>query len=331
MRRPALVLAAILPTLAPAAEPDPGLAAARAALGPDAALEAPEPGLVLAGVPGTPPEDVRRAMDLVRGFVAARHRDLFKSLRFPHPATVLIGRGDDLLAAGRKLGVNPDGTSLGLYDPASRVLLCDLRFGEGNVTHETLHMLLHADTGFRKDGYAGFPLWLNEGLGGFFEGRIALAAQGPDGTEIPVADGRHQYLLTAFRKQGRWKGRPPWEGTLPDRLPPLTIAWLVSLPDAAFHASYTDSGNLGMGLARELLLYLQDRKALVAFHARFREGWASLPEGKRTPKRLGELAAQALEKVLGKPLAGIEKDLVAWSVARPEETALDFLEPLPAD
>jgi hypothetical protein len=143
----------------------------------------------------------------------------------------------------------------------------------GTGTGTLVHEMTHA---LMKPDFPAAPTWFDEGLASLHE-----QCQVGRATIIGLENWRLAGLQKAIR-----------EG----RLVPLET--LVATTDAQFRG---ENVGLHYAEARYLALYLQRQKLLRRFYREFRTNHAADPTGRKS-----------LERLVGKPLAELQKDWVPW-------------------
>jgi hypothetical protein len=274
--------------------------------GTEARLEHDERGLVFVRDPSCGDDDYALARRTAEWFIE-RGEPIFHA-RFDRPVTVVIARGRDaMVGAAARLGVAVDDVAVGRYSREQQTLFSDTKVGNGNLTHELTHMLIHAGLDWRDDCY-GLPYWLDEAFAGAFEGVISGSTA--DGARI--ADLRHDELLGAWWARGAVPDRPAYLTIDRSQVPPTTLAWLI----AGEHAPEHDA--IERALGRELVLYIRSRGALPRFFDAVAAALRAHPDASDADRAVA--IRRALEEVLGAPLERIERDLVAWSTGPSRST-----------
>ena len=154
----------------------------------------------------------------------------------------------------------------GFFRRRENVMLMNIGTGTGTLVHELVHALIAPD-------FPGVPEWFNEGLGSLYE-QCAISR------DHRAITGLANWRLPALKKAIR-----------DNELRPLREL----IEDGQFY----DPARVGMNYAhaRYLLMYLQEKKLLREYYARFRDGAADDPTGIKT---LEAVAApdglEALEK-----------------------------------
>jgi hypothetical protein len=139
----------------------------------------------------------------------------------------------------------------GFFRRNKNVMLMNVGTGTGTLVHELVHALIAPD-------FPRVPDWFNEGLASLYE-QCAIA---PDNRSIT--------------------GQANW------RLPALKAAVkkgeLRSLKELIEDPKFYDPQNVGMNYAqaRYLLMYLQEKKLLAEYYARFRDNAREDPTGLKT-------------------------------------------------
>jgi len=157
----------------------------------------------------------------------------------------------------------------GFYRHHDRTMLMNISTGGGTLVHELVHALVAPD-------FPNVPDWFNEGLASLYE-----QSSFDNNTIIGLPNWRLAGLQKAIR-----------DGSL------------RSLEELIDDDNFRDDKLEGINYAqaRYLMQYLQDRKQLTTFYARFRDGHEKDPTGLETLKSL--VAPQSLE--------AFEKDWRAW-------------------
>ena len=164
----------------------------------------------------------------------------------------------------------------GYFSYDSRWLVLHLEPDSGSLAHEYCHALFEDDTGRQ-------PAWFTEGLAQLFEQfRIEKG--------VPVGE-RGSTVLTLRTALGQ------------NRLPNLPE--FLNYRGADFFAG--DHVNLHYDLARGVMLFLQDRGALVAMYQEVQKARAANVFALPTAT-----CRAALEKALGGDLKKINDDFRAW-------------------
>jgi hypothetical protein len=139
----------------------------------------------------------------------------------------------------------------GFFRRGQNVMLMNVGTGTGTLVHELVHALIAPD-------FPHVPDWFNEGLASLYEqcaiGRDYRSIQGLPNWRLPA-------LKAAIRK---------------DQLRPLREV----IEDDHFY----DPQHVGMNYAqaRYLLMYLQEKKLLTEYYARFRDNAKEDPTGLKT-------------------------------------------------
>jgi hypothetical protein len=227
--------------------------------------------------------------------------------RFDRPLTVVVTSGHAAMtAAAARLDTTFEAAAVGGYVREQRTLFCDTRIGNGNLSHELTHLLIHAGLDYRDDCY-GLPSWLDEAFAGAFEGVISgTCAEG-----ARIDDLRHDVLLGAWWAHGVVAAKPGYLVVDRAKAPPATLAWLIAGPHSA------DDDAVVRALGRELILYIRSRDALPRFFAAVSE---ALRRHADAPSEIPAAIRGTIEAVLGAPLERIEGDLVAWSTGPTRST-----------
>ena len=208
----------------------------------------------------------------IRAADAALERKFFDRARPDEPVLILLfeSRGPYARLA-KKWFDHGDVPHYGFYRRRENVMLMNVGTGTGTLVHELVHALIASD-------FPDVPSWFNEGLGSLYE----QCSIGRD----------HQTIA----------GHANW------RLPALKAAIrkdeLRSLRELIEDENFYDAAHVGMNYAqaRYLLMYLQEKKLLTDYYARFRDNAADDPTGLKT-----------LEAVVApKSLAEFEKQWRAW-------------------
>jgi hypothetical protein len=177
----------------------------------------------------------------------------------------------------------------GFYMQQGRMVVADLSGGGTNVfIHELCHCL------FIDDFHDLSPTWLGEGLAGLFE---QFTVEG--GT----ARGVHGTTLGNVRKA--------WEAGKAPHLKELIQFRGVEFHDRLRGRENVDreKRHLHYQLARAIVLFLQDRGALVRFYTNLRK--TRIATARQDP-----FCLKALEKELGLDIEDIEKEFVIWLKAK---------------
>ncbi|MFN0010780.1 MAG: TPR end-of-group domain-containing protein [Phycisphaerales bacterium] len=198
----------------------------------------------------------------------------------PWVLVVLPSRMDYNKWAAKRWPRASGATSLvaGIYDHYERQLVA--QDVGGTLRHEFLHALhwRHQDR-LRQD----HPIWIQEGLCSLVED-VEVAA---DETLRPVPSWRTNSLKALVRS-----GKAP------------SISRLLEMSQDTFVGT---APLANYALARAVFLYLADRGKLRAWYTDYTQNFREDRTGRA-----------ALERVLGKPLADIERDFRAWVRALPE-------------
>lgn len=173
----------------------------------------------------------------------------------------------------RKRYGQPCTSPYGFYMHSERRIVMNVGLGLGTLTHELVHPLVEAD-------FPNAPTWLNEGIASLFE-QFTLPRKG----EIHgYKNWRHPRLLQAIRsKQERSVATP---------------AALMTMDEDTFRGDLED---LNYATARYLCQWLDQKRLLWAFYARFRDGYATDPTGRR-----------AFAEAVGKPPEEVEEEWQRW-------------------
>ncbi len=174
------------------------------------------------------------------------------------------------IAASRELFADRRVSAFGYYKPSRRTLLVNLSAGAGALRHELTHAVIDFDL-------PQAPAWLSEGLASLHE---ACDVSAKPGGLAGVANWRTRALLEALRI---------------GRLPSLhSLVWLGDLQGRDEAVRYAQ--------ARHLCLYLQRRRLLAPFYARYRQRVGQDPSGADT----------LLETVGGQSWPELEAAFRAW-------------------
>jgi len=139
----------------------------------------------------------------------------------------------------RVCGPIPDCSPLGFYQPGRRLIVANLGRSIGNLRHELAHALI-------GDDFPGIPAWLNEGIGALY------------GTA--KFDGKSFGFAVNYRMRDVKAALAA--GTLP------TLAQLARSNEQDV---YGPRAMVYYGLARHLLLYLDQQNKLSAFYRAMRD------------------------------------------------------------
>jgi hypothetical protein len=163
----------------------------------------------------------------------------------------------------------------GFYRRRENVMLMNVGTGTGTLVHELVHALIAPD-------FPDVPDWFNEGLGSLYE-QCSIGRDG-DGNGKTIT-GHENWRLPALQNAIRR-----------DELRPLR----EMIEDESFY----HGSRVGMNYAhaRYLLMYLQEKKLLTVYYARFRDNAKEDPQG-----------LKALEAVIApQGLEAFEKDWRKW-------------------
>jgi hypothetical protein len=276
LRRPAVVLAAILAIVPAAALAEPTAA--------ELAQRKVELEQRLAGkgytvlIEGTfviigdePAAKVKhRATGFFRWTTSLLEKDFFPK----RPAKIIevwLFRNEATYRAGAKqyFDDTPE-TPYGYYSPSKDALVMNIGPGAGTLSHELVHPYMEAN-------FPNVPSWFNEGLASLYE--------------QPAEKHGHMWGNTNWRLGGLQR-------MIRDKSMPSLQAMIRTKRDEFYEAPY-DS----YAMARYLVQYLQDHGKLRAFYTRFLAD---------TKDRTGEAA---LVEILGQDLASFEPAFKKWALA----------------
>jgi len=164
----------------------------------------------------------------------------------------------------------------GYFSYESRWLVLHLEPDSGSLSHEYCHSLIEDDVGM-------LPPWFSEGLASLYEryrleGGVPLGERGS--TLRDVKAGLRQNRVPALDVFAGYRGRDFYD---PERV------------------------RLNYEIARALLLYLQEKKALVGVYQEIRRAKAAGPAA-----TLAATCRAALVKTLGDTIGKIDDDFRAW-------------------
>lgn len=272
--------------------------------------------LVCARDPGLDRNRWKAAIDVLQDSITAQRRELYGTNRPALPAMAIFCDGAESLRRSIAAWSSRPSYDRGCYDDMKRILFIRADSGDAEIRHEVSHLLMDADFGFADGswftGGKGFPAWLNEGVAGLWEGPLAYGVGDGEGTDL-----RHQVLLAALKRIGKFDGAVPSQN-LPRDLPPMTIEWLLSLSDPDFYRLYVDGGGLSMALAREWVLYMNERGKLREFYTAFKRTMGEYPTRRRRSWNSGRVVRETLERVMGVRVNEMDADFLRWTTTRTE-------------
>lgn len=169
----------------------------------------------------------------------------------------------------------------GHYDDATRTILVKRPGPE--LRHEFVHALHAADQHALGQEH---PVWLSEGLATLYEQPGYTPATQPSSPRMIPADTWRLARVKAAANHSTF----------------IPIDALLKMDRAAF----TARADLAYGETGSLLLYLYDHQLLKRFYDAYIAGFAHDPTG-----------ASALAKVTGQSLTALQKNWIAWLLARP--------------